>query len=164
VSPEQIIGLVLALLIMVVGIAGTIIPAIPGTPILLLAAVAHKIYFGEASAGWFVLILLTALTILSFVLDYAAQALGAKKLGATWKGITGAILGGVVGLFFGIPGIILGPFIGAMGFELIGGRPVKPAARAGVGAVLGLLLGTAGKVAVCVAMMLLFTASVIYNS
>jgi uncharacterized protein len=164
VTTEQIIGLVVTLLIMGVGAVGTIVPVLPGTPIILVAAVAHRLYFGEASANLFVLLVLLFLTVLSYVLEYAAQILGAKKLGATWKGAVGAVIGGLVGLFFSIPGILLGPFIGATLFELLGGRAVKPAARAGVGAVIGLLIGTAGKIAIAVAMVMLFTVTVMYKS
>jgi hypothetical protein len=89
---------------------------------------------------------------------------GAKKLGATWKGVTGAVLGGLVGLFFSLPGIILGPFIGATLFELFGDREFREALKAGVGATLGLLFGAVGKVAVAMVMMLMFTWSVVARS
>jgi uncharacterized protein YqgC (DUF456 family) len=163
-TQEQILGFALAMVFMLIGTIGTFVPVIPGTPILLVTAVVHKVIFGQASVGWFVLILLVLLTGLSFVVEYAGQAIGAKKLGATWKGIVGAIGGGLIGLFFGIPGIILGPFVGAVVLELLGGRGVTPAAKAGSGAVLGLLLGAVGKVAICVAMMVLFVFSVFYNT
>jgi uncharacterized protein YqgC (DUF456 family) len=164
VTPEQIIGLVLTLVVMLIGTIGTLVPVLPGTPIIFLAAVGHRLYFGNASVNIPVLILLLVLTILSFVLEYAAQIMGAKQLGATWKGATGAVIGGLVGLFFSIPGIILGPFVGATLFELIGGRELKPAAKAGAGAVVGLLIGAVGKVSICVAMMILFAATVLYRS
>lgn len=163
-SGLEIIGFAVVLVLMLVGAVGTLLPLIPGTPVILLAAVIHKLVFGVTSASWWVILVLAALTALSYVLDHAGQALGAKRLGATWKGIVGAILGGLIGLFFNIPGIILGPFIGAMLFELVGGQQMKPAARAGVGAVLGILIGAAGKVAVCVAMMGLFALSVVWNA
>ncbi len=163
-SAEQIAGLAVALIIMLGGTIGAVVPVLPGAPIILAAAVGHKLYFGDTGASWLVIAALAVFMALSYVVDYAGQALGAKKLGATWKGITGAVVGGLVGLFFSIPGILLGPFVGAMTFELIGGRPVKPAAKAGVGAVLGLLIGAVGKIAICVTMMLLFAVSVIMNS
>jgi hypothetical protein len=90
--------------------------------------------------------------------------IGAKKLGATWKGVTGAVVGGLVGLFFSIPGILLGPFIGATLFELIGDREFRDAVRAGTGATLGLLVGAVGKTALGLAMVLLFTVNVIQRS
>ena len=159
---EQIIGLSLALLVMLVGLIGNVLPGIPGTPLVLVAAVAHRLYFGEAgSVNNLVLFVLVMLTVLALILDFAASVLGAKKFGATWRGAIGAVIGGLIGLFFSLPGIILGPFIGATLFELFGRKEFKHAAKAGVGAVVGLLLGVVGKCAVCVIMILLFTLNVV---
>jgi uncharacterized protein len=164
VTAEQIIGLAVALLVMLCGLVGSILPGVPGTPLLLVAAIAHRLYFGAASANNWVLAGLVILTALSFAFDYLASMFGAKKLGATWRGILGAVVGGLVGIFFSFPGIILGPFLGALLFEMAAGRELKPSARAGLGAVLGLLAGAVGKLAICVAMMGLFTVNVIYRS
>jgi len=163
-SVEEIIGLSLALLVMLVGVAGCVIPGIPGTPLVLAAAVAHRLYFGQHSAHTWVLATLAGLAVLSMLVDYVAGMVGARKLGATWRGVLGAVLGGVVGLFFSLPGILLGPFIGATLLEFAGGRKLKPAAKAGLGATLGLLVGAVGKVSLAVAMVLLFAVSVIYRS
>ena len=163
-NTEQIIGLILALLLMCVGVAGSILPGLPSTPLVLIGAIAHKIYFGPAGVAWWVMAVLSAFTLMSLIMDYVASVYGAKRLGATWRGALGAIIGGLVGLFFHLPGILLGPFIGAVLFELAGGREWKEASRAGVGATLGLLAGTLGKLACCIAMMGLFGANVIYRS
>jgi uncharacterized protein len=164
VTLEQGIGLGLALLVMGAGTIGSMVPAVPGTPLVLAAAIVHRLVFGAHSANTTVLLIMGALALVSFGLDYLATFLGAKKLGATWRGMVGAILGTLVGFFFSLPGLILGPFLGAALFELMGGRKWKEAARAGAGAVLGLLLGAIGKCACCVAMMALFTVSVILRS
>lgn len=164
VSAIEIIGLCVALLCMLVGLVGSVLPIIPGAPIILVTAIVHRLCFGSASVDNLSLLVLIFLTLLSFVFDYLASMFGAKKLGATWRGVWGAVIGGAVGLFFNIPGIILGPFIGATLFELLGGREVKPAAKAGAGAMLGLLAGAVGKVAIGVAMIGWFTVDVIYRS
>jgi uncharacterized protein YqgC (DUF456 family) len=164
VTTEQIIGLILALLVMCVGVAGSILPGLPSTPLVLLAAIGHKLYFGPTGAAWWVLVVLAVFTALSLVMDYVATVYGAKKLGATWRGAVGAIVGGLIGLFFNLPGILLGPFIGAFVFEWAGGREWREASKAGVGATLGLLAGALGKLACCVAMMVLFTVNVIIRS
>jgi uncharacterized protein len=164
VTTEQIIGLVVALLLMSIGVLGSILPGIPSTPVVMLSAIAHKIYFGDAGAGWVVLILLGGLTALSMVVDYVASIYGAKRLGATWRGAVGAIVGGLIGLFFSLPGILLGPFLGAVVFELAGGRDWRQSSRAGLGATLGLLAGAVGKVGCCVVMMGLFTVNILYRS
>jgi len=163
-TAEQIIGLSLALLVMCFGLAGSVLPGIPSTPLILLAAIGHRLWFGAASVGNWSLAILGALMALSLVMDYLASMAGAKKLGATWRGVLGAIVGGLVGIFFSLPGILLGPFLGALLFEMIGGREWKEAARAGLGAVMGLFVGSLGKLACSTAMMGLFAFSVIVRS
>lgn len=160
----EIIGLALALLIMAVGCLGSILPAVPSTPLVLGAAVVHKLYFQADSAGWIVMTLLVLITGVALLMDYLATVLGAKQFGATKKGMTGAIVGGIVGLFFNLPGILLGPFIGAVVFEMVGGRQWKPACRAGIGATLGLLAGAVGKLVCCLSMMTLFIISVLWHT
>jgi uncharacterized protein YqgC (DUF456 family) len=164
VAADQIIGLSLALLVMCIGLAGSVLPGIPSTPLVLLVAIGHRLWFGAAGASNFALITLGALMAVSLAMDYLASMYGAKRLGATWRGVVGAVVGGLVGIFFALPGIIVGPFLGALFFELMGGREWKPAARAGLGAVIGLFVGALGKLACCVAMMALFAFSVVVQS
>ena len=83
--------------------------------------------------------------VLSLALEYLASAMGAQKLGATWRGVLGATLGGIVGFFFGLPGWILGPMLGALLFERLGGYSTQKAAKAGIGALLGMMAGALGK-------------------
>ena len=163
-TTEQIIGLCVALLLMCVGLAGSILPGLPSTPLVLIAAIGHKLYFGATGAAWWVVGVLTGFTLLSLVMDYLASVYGAKRLGATWRGAVGAVLGGLIGLFFNLPGILLGPFIGATAFELVSGRSIKESSRAGLGATIGLLAGIIGKLGCCLVMMGLFVANVIYRS
>jgi len=146
------------------GLAGSVLPGIPSTPLIFLVTSGHRLYFGAASASMLALIVLGALMVLSLAMDYLASMYGAKRLGATWRGVLGAVVGGMIGIFFSIPGIVLGPFLGALLFEMVGGREWKEAARAGLGAVIGLFVGALGKLACCVSMMGLFAASVIYAS
>ncbi len=161
---EQIIGISLALLVMACALIGNLVPGLPGTPLALVAAIAHRLYFGTTSVSNPVMIALVALTAIALLFDFLATVLGAKKFGATWRGALGAVIGGIVGLFFSLPGILLGPFLGAALFELLGDKELKQALRAGAGAVAGLLLGAVGKFALCVTMIALFTTNVIYRS
>ena len=163
-TTEQIIGLSLALLVMLIGFVGCVVPGLPGTPLILAAAIGHRLYFGVHSINNLVLVCLVILTLLAWFLDYLASMYGAKRFGATWRGVLCAVVGGLVGVFFSLPGILLGPFIGATLFEALGGLEFKKAAHAGLGAALGLLAGVAGKCAVCVAMIGLFTANVLYRT
>ena len=80
---------------------------------------------------------MAAFGLLALGLDYLATLIGAKKLGATWKGMVGAVLGVIVGVFVFPPiGLVVGPFVGAMGFEWAFGREARESAKAGVGACL----------------------------
>ena len=161
---EQIIGLSLALVIMLIALVGNLIPGVPGTPLAALAAIGHRLYFGAASINNTVLFVLILLAVASLVLDFASSVIGAKKFGATWRGAVGAEVGGLIGLFFALPGMILGPFIGATVFEMLGRQEFKKAAKAGVGAVVGLLLGAIGKFALCVIMIVLFATNTVYRT
>jgi len=163
-TTEQIIGLVITLFVMFLGVAGSILPGLPSTPLVLVGALGHKIYFGDTGAASWVLVILTLLTLLSVVMDYIASVYGAKKLGATWRGAVGAVVGGLIGIFFSFPGILVGPFVGAVLFELAGGRTFKDSSKAGVGATIGLLAGALGKLACCALMIGLFSANVLYRS
>src|ERR1041385_8030097 len=108
-TTEQIIGLSVTLLLMLIGFIGSIVPGLPGPPLVLAAAIGHRLWFGEHSVGPFVLTILAVLALASIALDYFAGMYGAKKFGATWRGVLGALIGGLVGMFFGLPGIIIGP-------------------------------------------------------
>jgi len=160
----EIIGLSLALLVMLAGLIGSLVPGFPGTLVVLAAAVVHRLCFGQDSAGNLVLVILAALTAAALAFDFLAGMFGANKFGATWRGMLGAVLGGFIGLFFGLPGIIVGPFVGATLFELLGDRELKPALKAGLGATLGLFAGIIGKFSIAVVMILLFTTNVILHS
>lgn len=149
---------------MLIGLVGSIVPGLPGTPLMLVAAIGHRLYFGAASASNLVLGILFGLTIVSVVFDFLAGVLGAKKFGATWRGALGALVGGIIGLFFSLPGIIIGPFLGAMLFEMLDGQEYRKAAKAGLGAFLGLLMGVVGKFSIGVVMTILFAVNVIYRS
>jgi uncharacterized protein YqgC (DUF456 family) len=163
-STVEIIGLSLALLVMLAGLIGSILPAIPGVPLMLVAVIGHRLYFGAHSVSNLVMIVLVVLTVISVLFDFLAGTFGANKFGATWRGAAGAIVGGIVGLFFNLPGIILGPFFGATLFELLGDRELKMALKAGLGATIGLLAGIIGKFAIGVVMILLFATNVILRS
>lgn len=148
---------------MLTGILGSLIPALPSTPLVFLGALGHWICFPATSVSIHVLAVMGVMMITSLGLDFIASVLGAKKLGATGKGICGVIVGGVVGLFFGLIGIIVGPFVGAIVFELAGGTDFRSASKAGLGAVIGLLAGTLGRFAFAIAMTGLFFINLVYR-
>jgi uncharacterized protein YqgC (DUF456 family) len=151
--------LVLAVVLVVVGLVGVVVPALPGTVLvfagLLLAAWSDR--FVRVGAG--VLVVLGALTVVSYLVDIATTALGMKRFGTTRWAMAGAAAGAIVGLFFGLPGLIIGPFAGAVAGELIAHRDVKRAGKAGLAVWVGFLAGTVAKVALAFAMVGIFLAA-----
>ena len=144
------IGFGLILLVMFIGMIGNLIPGVPGTSLIFTAGLIHQLYFGDnGGIGWFWIFVLGVLMSASFLIDYIASLLGAKTLGATWRGMLGAFVGIVLGLILLPPfGLIIGPFIGAIVFEWAFGRELREASKAGIGAVVGVLLGMVGS-AIC---------------
>ena len=150
---------ILAAGLVLVGIAGTVLPGLPGA-ILVLAGLALAAWIdGFARVGLGTLAVLAALTAATYALDLVATAVGARRFGTSCWGVLGAVAGAMVGLFFGLPGLVLGPFLGAFAAELVARRDVRQAGRAGVGAWLGLLLGTAARLALVLAMVGLFAVA-----
>lgn len=152
----EIVWLVLAVALVGVGIAGSVLPALPGVPLvfagLLLAAWAGDFQ----QVGWMPLVVLGLLTVASFVIDLVATAAGARRVGATRLAVVGAALGTLGGLFLGLPGLVLGPFIGAVVGELISHGKVEQATRAGLATWMGLLFGTLAKLALVFTMLGIF--------
>lgn len=151
-----ILLLAVAALLVVAGFAGLLVPALPGAPLLfgglLLAAWAEDFQH----IGFWTLAILLVLTILTYVADVVSTAFGAKQFGASSRAAIGAVIGGVVGIFLGLIGILVGPFVGALLAELTVHRDVSGAAKAGVGAWIGMILGTAAKMALAITMIGIF--------
>ncbi len=147
-----IIGIILA----ISGLAGLLLPVLPGAPLLFLGLFFAAWAEGFHYVGIWTLLLLAGLAALTYVVEVVASALGVKKYGGSNRAMMGAVIGGIVGLFFGIPGILLGPFLGAVAGELSLQRSLDQAGRAGFGTVLGLAIGVAGKLAIGIAMIGLF--------
>ena len=121
-----------AIVLMAIGLIGTVVPVIPGTTIILGAAVIHRLALGpNGSVGWSALVALVALTLVTYAVDAAAGYVGARKFGATKWGLLGGAAGALIGLFFGLVGLFVGPVIGAIAGEIIGGQRVVKAGRAG---------------------------------
>lgn len=153
----------LTLLLMLVGLVGTVVPLLPGTTVILAAAIGHHLLLGEAqSVGWWTIAGLALLTVVSFVIDFLSGAMGAKYFGASRWGAIGGILGAVVGLFFGIVGLLIGPLIGALGGELLAGRGILPAGKSGWGTFLGTTAGIVSKLLIAVVMIAWFLAAALW--
>ena len=152
---------VVTIVLFAVGLIGTVAPVLPGTTIILVAAVIHRIMLGpEKSIGWVTIIVLVLLTLATYAIDILGGYFVAKYFGATKWGTFGAILGALVGLFFGILGLFVGPVIGAIAGEFIAGKRMIDAGRAGWGSLLGNLGAMLGKLVIGLAMIAIFFLSV----
>ncbi len=139
----------LTLVLMLVGLVGTVVPVLPGTTIILAAAIIHHLALGAArSIGWWGIAGLVVLVLLSYVVDFGSASLGAKKYGATRWGAVGGVIGTIAGMFFFPWGIFLGPLIGVLAGELIGGQGLLPAGKSSWGTFLGTAAGIAGKLTI----------------
>jgi uncharacterized protein YqgC (DUF456 family) len=149
----------LGIVFVMLGIAGLVLPALPGPPLLfvgfLLAAWADNFVY----VGIKTIVILGVLTLLTYGVDLWATMFGARRFGASKRAVIGALAGLVVGFFLGFPGVIFGPFIGAMIGELLIRRDFHAAARAGFGATLGLALGAALKLALAFSMIGIFVVA-----
>jgi len=151
------IGLwVLAGLLVLAGLAGLALPALPGAPLLFCGLIVAAWAEDFAYVGTGSIVTLAVLALLTYPVDILAGALGARKFGASKQALIGAGIGALAGLFFGIAGIVAGPFVGALLGELSHQRELVKAGMAGIGATLGLLLGAIAKLAIAFSMIGLF--------
>lgn len=145
-----------ALSLVVLGVAGLVLPAIPGAPLLFLGLLVAAWTENFMYAGVRTLAILAMLALLTYGVDLWATMFGAKRFGASRRAIIGAVIGSIAGVFLGFSGVIFGPFIGAVIGELLAQRGIQQAARAGIGATIGLVLGAALKLALAFAMIGIF--------
>lgn len=157
----EVLGWLGVIVLFGIGLLGTVVPVLPGAVIILAAALGHRLLLPpEKTVSWLVIALLGLLTAGSYAVEFGASYFGAKKFGATRWGSFGAIVGAVVGLFFGIPGLLLGPIVGVIAFEFIRGRQLVAAGKAGWGTLLGNIGGMILKLAIALAMIAIFLMNV----
>ncbi|MBT8040788.1 MAG: DUF456 domain-containing protein [Xanthomonadales bacterium] len=151
---------ILAALLVVAGLAGTVLPALPGVPLVFVGLFVGAWIGNFQEVGWVTIGILGALALVAWVVDFLAGAAGARYLGASSRAFWGATLGALVGIFFGIPGLLLGPFFGAVIGELSAGANLYGSGRAGLGAWLGLVVATAVKLALVFLMIGIFVFAI----
>jgi hypothetical protein len=155
---------VLAICLVLVGLAGTVLPFLPGPPLMLLGMLVAAWIGNFARIGPWTLSILTVLTLVAVIVDLVAAAFGARRVGASRQAVLGAGVGTVVGIFLGLPGLILGPFIGAVAGELAARRRITragthAAVNIGIGAWIGFVVGAVAKLAVAFTMLGVFAAA-----
>ncbi len=146
----------LAAVLVMLGIAGLALPALPGAPVLFAGLVVAAWAEDFQYVGTGGLIALGLLAVLTYAADFVAGIFGAKKFGASNQAMWGAGIGAFIGIFFGLAGIIIGPFLGAVTGELVARRKMVEAGWSGIGATLGLLLGAVAKLVLACMMLGLF--------
>jgi uncharacterized protein YqgC (DUF456 family) len=147
--------------LIVVGLIGIVLPALPGLPLVFAGMLLAAWAGGFAKVGAGMLVTLGLLTAISMAIDFWAAAVGARRVGASRLAVIGAIVGTVLGLLLGPVGLLVGPFAGALLGELLHGRSlnasqVGKATRVGIGTTLGIVVGVALKLMLAFAMLGLF--------
>ena len=145
------------------GTVGAVVPVLPGIPLIfggiwLIAAVDRYRH-----VGLWLLLGIAAVGVIGLTMDLLAGALGVKRVGASRRAVWGALAGTVIGLFFGLPGLLVGPFLGAVVGEFTAGNSVLRATEVGVGAWLGLIFGTIVKLVASLIMVALFVGGWWWN-
>jgi hypothetical protein len=149
----------LAAALVLVGLAGTLLPALPGVPFVLIG-LGVAAWIGDfQQVGWAVLAGLAVLTLVASGVDVLGTLLGAKRVGASPLALAGAAVGTVAGLFAGLIGVLVGPFLGAVAGELIARRRLDQAAKVGLGTWLGLLVATVAKLGIAFTMVGIFVVA-----
>ena len=152
---------ILSAALIAVGVAGTVLPALPGTAFVLAGILLGAWIDGFARVGWGVLAVVIVLAVLAWVLDYVAGLLGARQAGASRQAIVGAALGTVAGLFLGIVGVLFMPLVGAAIGEFLARRDPGRAVRVGVATWLGIMAGLVSKVVIAFIMIGIFVVALI---
>ena len=154
----------IAAALIVVGLAGAVVPMLPGIPLIFGGLWIVAVVDRYQHVGWAWLIAIACIGVFGFALDLAAAALGAKRVGASAQAVSGALIGTLVGIFFGLPGLILGPFAGALIGELLAGRSLERSTHVGLATWIGLIFGTVAKLAASIMMVVLFAAAWWWNA
>jgi uncharacterized protein len=153
-----------AIALIMVGIAGTVLPALPGA-ILVFSGIVLAAWIDDfARIPAWLLLLLAALTVFASVVDYVAAAVGAKRTGASRLGIIGAAIGTIAGILSGLWGLVFMPLIGAAIGEYLAQRDLLRAGKAGIATWIGLLIGTVAKVAIVLTMVGIFVFALLVSS
>jgi uncharacterized protein len=160
----MVLGWIAVVVLILVGVAGTVLPALPGT-MLVLGGIVLGAWLDDFTRvkPWLVAII-AVLAVLAWVTDYVATVMGAKKVGASTQALVGAALGTIAGIFMGLVGVLFMPFVGAVIGEYIAQKNAKQAAKVGLATWLGLLIGTVVKLVLVFVMIGIFVAALLLSA
>lgn len=154
--PQLLAVHVVVALLFAAGLAGAVVPFLPGPPLIVAGALVYAFATDWSPVGPGRLVILGALAVAAYVLAHVAGALGARRSGASAWGVAGALVGAVVGIFFGPLGLVFGPMAGAVGGEMLRGRDLEGSVRSGFGALVGMAAGVAATLGLALVMIGLF--------
>ncbi|PXA03393.1 hypothetical protein DDZ13_11905 [Coraliomargarita sinensis] len=150
----EITALCICMLIFLAGLVTSLLPVVPGNFVVWAGVIVHKLWLGDASVSWKIVLITGVLTLIGQTGDLVLGLWGAKKFGASWKGALGALLGACIGFFLPPPllWLVIGPIIGAVAGEIYAGRTWQDGSRAGIGTIVGGAIAFAVKfgLSVCV--------------
>jgi len=153
----KIVWLVTSLIVLGVGLIGTIVPLLPGVALIFCAYLIWGLASHWTDYGLTTLTVVGVLTLFTYFMDYYAGAIGARKFGASAAGTWGAVVGAILGfILLNLPGLIVGPFLGAVLGELFVGRSQSDAWKAGWGAFVGFLAGSLFRILIGIILTLMF--------
>ena len=156
------LGWVAVVLLIVVGVAGSVLPALPGTALVLAGIVLGAWLDDFTRVKWWVVTIIAVLAVIAWVTDYFATVLGAKKAGASKLAIIGAALGTIAGIFMGLVGVLFMPLVGAAVGEYLARRDEAKALHVGVATWLGIMAGMLAKVVIAFMMIGVFIAALLF--
>lgn len=152
---------ILSVVLIVIGLAGTVLPALPGTALVLAGIVLGAWIDDFAHVGWPSLTLISLLAVLAWVLEYVAGLMGARRAGASRQALVGWALGTVAGLFMGLIGVLFMPLVGAAAGEYLARRDQQRAVSVGLSTWLGLMAGLLAKVVLAFMMVGIFIVALL---
>jgi uncharacterized protein YqgC (DUF456 family) len=150
-----------AIALIVLGVAGTVLPVLPGATLVFGGIALAAWIDGFTRIPWWLLLVLAVLTAMAWAVDYVAAAVGAKRAGASPLAIIGAAIGTVAGIFSGLWGLLFMPLVGAAIGEYLARRDVRGAGKAGIATWIGLLFGTVVKLAIVLTMVGIFVFALV---
>ena len=152
---------ILSAALILAGLAGTVLPALPGTMLVLAGIVLGAWIDDFTRIGWGSVTAAGVLAVLAWALDYVAGLMGARKAGASRQALVGAAIGAVVGIFMGLVGVLFMPLIGAAVGEYLARKDQGQAIKVGVATWLGIMAGLAAKVVIAFMMIGIFVAALL---
>ncbi len=162
----KIVVLILSLAMMLIGLAGTLLPIIPGAPLIFVVVLVYGVIDGFTAVTGGTIAVMAILAGAALLCDYLSTVIGVKRMGGSNYGVAGAFVGMIAGFFLGmgLPGLIIGPIVGAVLFESLLGPQTNNALKAGLGSFLGFLLGGVIRFALGAAMIGIFVWQVLIKS